>query len=498
MFSYLQKLLGNQRSQTAQRAARSKSRVRPGLETLEDRLVPTWFAFGNHLYGFADSATDTFKLTAVPNGKPQVSISGNAYTGDMSGISLISFEGLAGGQNTAILTDTTGFANESLLLFGNSGTLIGANYELDMTDMPSIYATGDASAQARLHGSTTLQNTFQATPTWSTMGNSASYDYVTGFGAVYGYNGTANDSANFWGSSTTPMTFGSEPGLSDMSSGAASDVQATGFRWVKAVAGTNADVARLYGSATYQNAYVGGLTDALGRDDDHLTSSVHADEVVGFNVVVAYAGTTSDVAKLYGSTKHANHFVASAQAGAVTLPNSQVNCLGGIMFWQDWGPNPLQEHYDGAGGFEHIYGYNGTAKDIADFRGSLTSQNIFVSSPAMSEMYSGTAFDMQGTGFRWVGALAGTSSDVAVLTGSSSYQNTLTNGVDTAGRMNVSLTSSVHSDGVVGFSTVYAYNGTTSDVAQLGQPNATSGAIKWWWGTTTSGASYWIEASGFN
>jgi hypothetical protein len=46
MFSYLKKLLGDRRPQRPRRAARSESRgrVRPGMEMLEDRLVPAAWA----------------------------------------------------------------------------------------------------------------------------------------------------------------------------------------------------------------------------------------------------------------------------------------------------------------------------------------------------------------------------------------------------------------------------------------------------------------------
>jgi hypothetical protein len=565
MFSYLKKLFGNQRSLAARRAARSDSRgrVRPGLEMLEERLVPTWAVSGagtSHLTFSTLNPTDTFGFTA--GNSPQITLNGSPYNGSTSGVNLVTVQGAAGGQNSATIADTTGF-NTSLSLAGTYGSLIGANYELDLTGMASIFATGDGNGQARLYGSTALQNNFQATSTWSAMGNSASYDYATGFGHIFGYQGTSTDIANLYGSTessnhfvasaqaglvglpngqptvlesimtnmdpwinaqhpyynaavgfqhvtghaatgsdiadfrgslTSSIDFVSAPGSSDMSSGTAFDMQGYGFRWVGCVAGTNGDVARLYGSTTFQNSYLGGKVDALGRDDDYLTSSVHSDEVVGFNVVRAYADTSSDVANLYGSTVNDNHFVASAQAGLVGTSR-----LEAIMFWQNGNPNPLSPHYDGVHGFQQVYGHAARPNDIADFRGSLTTPNTFVSSPALSEMYSGTAFDMQATGFRWVGAVAGTSSDTAVLTGSTGFQNTLKNEVDALGRTDTYLTSSVHSDEVVGFRWVYAYAGTTSDIANIsGTGNALSPTDRYVWGTTWAGDNYWIDAHGFN
>jgi hypothetical protein len=363
MFSYLKTLFGKRRLAAPQSKPRTPGRIR--LEVLEDRQVPAFLIdplHSDHLIVKADSPNDTFAFTDI-GGTLKVTLTTPGQpvpvkTADMTGIDKISFAGWVGGSNRAFLTDTTGF--HTLLSLGTDvGTMQGANYALDVSGMPTIYAYGDANGRANLYGSPVVKNTYVGTPTLSWMSNAVSNNWVHNFGIVT----------------------------------------------------------------------------ALGG-------------------VYAGAGTPADVAYLYGSTTSQNHFVGTAQGGNVGGTR-----LGGIMFSTNW---------DGAGGFLHITAYAVRPDDIADFRGSTTSHNVFVdhpaagTTPALSSMTDGN-YSFQAQGFRWVGALAGKPGDVAQLFGSTTSKNVLTYGPNA-----VALVSSVHSVGVDGFTEVSAYKGTNLDVAYLG------------------------------
>jgi len=164
--------------------------------------------------------------------------------------------------------------------------------------------------------------------------------------------------------------------------------------------------------------------------------------------------------------------------------------------------------YDEALGFHYAIGHAGTSSDLADFRGSLTMANTFVSSagtaagsPADSKLFAATgAFSLEGIGFRYVAAVGGTSADVAYLHGSTTSHNTLYgNQTDASSRSDSHLISSVHSDEVVGFSKLYAYAGTAADVAHLYGANAlqtpTDSYVS---GINAGGHKYYVDAHDFN
>src|SRR5262249_16991749 len=141
---------------------------------------------------------------------------------------------------------------------------------------------------------------------------------------------------------------------------------------------------------------------------------------------------------------------------------------GAILTTRLSGTNPPNTIYDSVSGFQHIYGYAGTAADIADFRGSPNYQSTFVSSPTVSAMSASTIYYAQGSGFRWVGAVAGSPADTASLTGSTAWQNTYVGGkVDALGRVDDHLTSVVHSDEADGFGKVTVHQAYATDVASL-------------------------------
>jgi hypothetical protein len=488
MFSCLKKLLGKRRPASVGRVARSNpaGRVRPGVEMLEDRLVPTFVPFGtNALFVLADKPTDTFNFTAVPGNKPLVSLNGLSYNLSGTAIDQIYFVGQAGGQNVATIADTTGFAGTTLDLTGDHGTLTGANYLLSLSNMPTIVATGAANAQATLHGTIGNQNSYVAyangglaAPFGAVMTNEMGavpptpyYDKVIGFANISGYAGTLLDSATYSGSATLTTTFASSPTVSQMLSGTAFDIQGSGFRWVKAYGNSGWDTARLYGSASYVNTFVGTAVPNTSTEDDVLYSSAHSDEVVGFHAVLAYAGayqgagTPEDVAYLYGAktTTTPNDFIAMENGG-----NVGGTTLGAILTTRLSETDPPNTIYDSVSGFQHIYGYAGTSADIADFRGSANYQSTFVSSPALSQMSASTIFYAQASGFRWVGAVAGSVADTASLTGATTCQNTYVGGkVDALGRVDDHLTSIVHSDEVDGFGQVTVHQAYATDVAYL-------------------------------
>jgi hypothetical protein len=415
MFAYLKNLLGKRRPAPARRAARSKpqGRTRLGLEVLEDRQVPSGFALDpadvHHLIATSTSSSDVFHLEAPAVGKPTtLSVGSSTYTKSLADINWISFVG-SGGSNQATLT--VHGAGDGLNLHPNGYHLelagdhadlqeVSNGYNFDVTNVPTISASGDTQGTVDLYASSGVaKNFYVGTPSWSTLDNSKSHDTVSGFAVA--------------------------------------------------------------------NCY---------------------------SLPSAGAGTSSDVADLYGAGGVTNHFYASAQA-------SGASPYAGIMT----SPNPNFEtgsQYDSADGFLHVTGHAVTQNDIADFLGSKGTINTYVSHggssvfTADSTLSDGNYF-FEGIGFSSVGAQAGTSFDRAYLYGSTSV-NTLMFNPDPPGHVpDARLWSSIHSDEVEGFGYVSANKGTTADVV-LG--NTLPGTVVWRHvsGVNPWGHSYTVDAYGFN
>jgi hypothetical protein len=256
-------------------------------------------------------------------------------------------------------------------LYGDHGHLQEKTYDLTVQQVPTIIANGDAKGVADLYGSNSMTNRFLGTPTSSSMVTMKTFDQANGFGLVHGW---AGDS--------------------------------------------------------YAGAY----------------------------------GTPEDRAVLTGSSSSQSHFVLAANG------SGGISSYAGILF-------STSGTISYAVGFHYVGAFAGTSSDIADLRGSTKLASTFTSHGINSDgrTYSvlaanNGAYSFEAVGCRYVGAVAGTSSDVAYLYGSTTSQNKFVNGLDAYHRSDDHLTSSVHSDEVVGFKQVNAYAGTAADVAYLHGP----------------------------
>jgi hypothetical protein len=237
------------------------------------------------------------------------------------------------------------------------------------------------------------------------------------------------------------------------------------------IANGDADgVADLYGSKSATNRFEGSPTSSS------MVNVKASDQANGFGLVHGWAGdsyagafgTPQDGAVLVGSTSSENHFVLAANASG---GNSS---YAGILF------NTGSGTISYAVGFHDMLASAGTSSDIVDLRGSTKLASTFTSYGINGDgrTYSvlaanNEAYYFETNGCGYVGAVAGTKLDKAVLYGSTTSQNILTNGptgVDALGRSDVHLKSNVHSDEVVGFMQVVAVAGTPTDHAVLVGP----------------------------
>jgi hypothetical protein len=184
------------------------------------------------------------------------------------------------------------------------------------------------------------------------------------------------------------------------------------------------------------------------------------DQANGFGHVYGFAGdsynyscgTPVDRAILEGSKLYESHFVLLANG------TPGISVYGTILFNAS-GTVPYGV------GFHHADAYAGTRTDIADFRSSktlastYTSHGVSAAGPTYSVLAANDgAYSFEAFGCRYTGAVAGTAKDVAMLYGSTMVQNTLTIGLDFYHRSDIGLTSSVHSDEVVGFMRINAFS----------------------------------------
>jgi hypothetical protein len=347
-------------------ASSQRATFKPAFDRLEDRLVPSFSVVGGtHLIVGAETANDTFRLTAVQGGKPVVELNGVIYMGNMSAITEISYDGCPAGTSTAILTDTTGMG--AILKAGHgSATLTGANYVLDLSDTPNIVAFGDNTDQATLYGSQLGKNTYMGSSTESSLFSSMFINKAFGFGAVYAYSARSDDVGYLYGSThsqnhyvATAQNAGQTPYSAIMrDTGLGLNPQdpyynqAIGFRHVFGHSGTSADVAEYRGSKTLTNAFVSNP--AWSR----MSATTYDFEGFGFAAVTAFAGTVTDTAFLHGSTSETNTLV-SIPANGAHLPTST---LTGSTY------------ADEAVGFRKVYAYAGTAQDVAQLTGTHHQQ----------------------------------------------------------------------------------------------------------------------------
>jgi hypothetical protein len=533
MLSYFKKLFGKARATPARRVARRKplGRGRLGIEILEDRLALSGFqVMGDQLLVTGTAGNDVFQFTA--GSSPQVTLNDDTYTVDPTVIHKISFDGVSG-ADTATITDSTGYSDQ-LSVWRGGGTLTGSNYTLSLTNTPDIQASvADGTAYfwgisssgnvfvgtstsasmygtdyynstsgfgtvvaysvggpdtAIFYGSSSSSNTFVSTPTDASMTGSGYSDLAYNFATVYAYAGTSNDLANLYGSSSGGNTFAATPTDAYLSgSGYLSDT--IGFRRVNAFAGTSSDVARLSGSSSSKNIFTGVLDQAYRTAS--LSGSNYENFTAGFGSVYASAGTSSDVAYLYGSSSSSNTFEGTnlganltatgylnstsgfGQVYAYAGTSSDVAKFSSLAFYGSKGTNafvatPTDAYMTGSGYYNEAFGFGqveATADgpdDTATFYGSSWSSNTFVVEPTFASMGAGTSYHNVARYFGHVYAYAGTSSDAAYLYGSSWSSNTFV-GTPTYAY----LTATGYYNYTYGFSQVYAFAGTSSDVAYL-------------------------------
>jgi hypothetical protein len=213
--------------------------------------------------------------------------------------------------------------------------------------------------------------------------------------------------------------------------------------------------ATLYGSKTMVNTFLGTATSST------MFNAGSYDQANGFHTVLGYAGdaynyafgTPQDRAILHGSASIQSHFdlIANGTPGISVYAGILFSAIGTVSY---------------ADGFHKDYAFAGTKSDIADFRGSnkgivstFTSHGVDMNGVTYSTMAANNgAFFFEAFDCRYVGAVAGTKVDVAKLYGSTGVQNTLTVALDGNHRSDIRLTSSMHSDEVVGFKQIDAFS----------------------------------------
>ena len=195
-------------------------------------------------------------------------------------------------------------------------------------------------------------------------------------------------------------------------------------------------------------------------------------DVNGFGYVNAYAGTTQDVAYLYGSAGQTNQFDfygPNADMISTSGPNYQIQI----------------------GGFNIIQGYAGSSADYAFFNGPTYETNTFLGYSSEAQMRS-SDYNDTAVGFSQVRATAGTTSDAAYLYGSFDTPNAFSGNVFSA-----TLSGQGYSDEVDNFTHVDAVAGTGQDSAYLDDAgvkstftaNPTQGIL--------TNPNYYIEADNF-
>jgi hypothetical protein len=381
---------------------------------------------------------------------------------------------------------------------------VPSGFALDMADPHHLIATSTNSSDvfhldAPAVGKPTLLSVGPSSAPVSYTGSLANINRISFVGiggsnqAILTVHG-AGDGLNFQPNGYHLALHGDHADLQEVTNGNGYTFDVTNVPAISASGDAQGTVNLYASSGVAKNFYVGTPSWS------NLDNSLSHDSVSGFAVANCYslpsagAGTPSDVADLYGAGGVTNHFIASAQAGGASS-------YGAIMF----SPNPnfaTGHQYDSADGFLHVTGHAVTQNDIADFRGSKSTINTYVSHggssvfTADSTMSDGTYF-FEGIGFSSVGAEAGTSFDGAYLYGSTSLNILVFNPAPGGHMPDARLWSSTHSDEVEGFAYVSATAGTAADVV-LGNnlPGTTvsrhvSGVNPW-------GYFYTVDAYGFN
>jgi hypothetical protein len=550
----------SRRPVSSNRPARAKRRL--GLETLEDRQMPSGFnVVGDQLQVTGTGGSDFVTFTAGP--APQVTFNEDSFTVNPDEIHSIVVDG-AGGKVWAMINDTTTDVDPEFHAQPGLATMTGANYTLTLNGVDRIEVGGSAHCLAVMSGSTTTRNDFYGSPNLSTLNLSGGSQFTAvNFGVVQVYSTNADDQANLNGSNVANSSFTSQPGNVDMMTYNGDDVpevSVSGFGKVFGYGGhgTASDTAYLHGSPGSTNYFTGSQTSAYmqysasfvqlenvsavyayaGTSSDtanfygttsspshlHIYSGVAIlagdsgalMEGYGFHNVTATAGTASDYVWLYGSESGANTFTGNSNVATLSGPglletangyatvyatrvsdgdkavlygsNTSTNTFESHEFYATLSNNLVQYH---VGGFHNVEAHAGTAWDHAELYGSTTSTNYFTGDSTWANLVS-TGYVNTAVGFRYVNAYNGTSSDVASLYGAT-----------TPGTTNTYIASSVYGDmysstyqvAAMGFSKVYGFAGHAWDKADLyGSHFQDLGFSNW----AAYGSGYYNAAYGFD
>jgi hypothetical protein len=160
-----------------------------------------------------------------------------------------SYETTPQSANVAELHGSTTVANNDVGTQGDSIlSAYDSSYRLEAISFESVSAYGGTSGDhADLYGSTTDANIFKGAPTAATMSATGYYNAIYNVPYVTAHNGTASDTAEFWGANNNadPNTFLGYPTAAVMYNSTYS-LTALNFRRVYAWAGTTGDRATLY------------------------------------------------------------------------------------------------------------------------------------------------------------------------------------------------------------------------------------------------------------
>jgi hypothetical protein len=251
-------------------------------------IAPPFVVQGSTLYVNGTTGNDVF-VFAPGAGSDTVTLNGIGYLVDPGTIHAIVFTG-NGGTDVAQLYAGT---SATLTLGPHAGTLTGSNYQVTLSGVTTVYATGGPGDVAGLLDSP-AGDRLVGTPGYTFLYGPGFSNQVYGFGKVYGYaTAGGTDLAHLYTGAGSNTLVGT-PGYSVLS-GAGYYEYVWGFRTVitSAVPG-GVSVAQLYGSA-------GSDTLLAAPTSTVLYGPGFSQELFGFQAVYASAVPGgNDVAYLYG------------------------------------------------------------------------------------------------------------------------------------------------------------------------------------------------------
>ncbi len=339
---------------------------------------------GNSVTVYGTNGNDRFDFAVAPN--YQVTINDVHYQFSSATVSSISFDALAGDDDTAVLIGSTG--KDTLTSHPSTATLSGAGYSLLVENTRDIIVDGNGGADLAKMYDSAGKDTFIGTSTYAELFNDDAYCRVNNFRYVHAYSSGGTDSAQLYDSAGNDR-FEATPEQAVMRDNASSTfyVRAKGFRFARGYADNGGtDIAMLYDSAG-DDTFLAGPTQSLMYADNYYLKASDFEYANG----LATAGG-NDTATLSDS---ADNDVLKATPQQAILSSASL--------------------YLRAKGFDAVTvsaGAGGT--DVAKLYDSA-GDDTFSATPTQATI-SGAGFSIQADNFRYVHAMAtGGGNDVAHL-----------------------------------------------------------------------------------